>query len=131
MVLVAGAAVWLSTVPAVSTKARMQRTYVLPISNQQDVTTEHRHIAEQPNLPTEKSSVIESEPPEMSEEQQRTNIETQDTRFHVIRRGETLSDISYRYYGSANKWQRILTANRQTIKDANRLTPGTKLIIPQ
>jgi len=51
-------------------------------------------------------------------------------RFHIVRDGETLSKISYDYYGSAGKWQRIFEANRQTIKDANVVRPGTKLIIP-
>jgi len=51
-------------------------------------------------------------------------------RFHVVRDGETLSRISYDYYGSAGKWRRIFEANRKTIKDANVVVPGTKLIIP-
>ncbi|MBL7187891.1 MAG: LysM peptidoglycan-binding domain-containing protein [Phycisphaerae bacterium] len=51
-------------------------------------------------------------------------------RFHVVRDGETLSKISYDYYGSAGKWRRIFEANRKTIKDANVVVPGTKLIIP-
>ena len=131
MAIVAGAVVWLSTEPAVSTKARMLRFHALQVSNNEPLTVEHQHIPEELNLPTEKTTAIESEPPEMSKEQQTSNIKPQDTRFHIIRRGETLSDISYKYYGSSNKWRKILVANRQTIKDANRLTPGTKLIIPQ
>jgi len=123
--IVAGAVVWLSTVPAVSTKARM-----LQVSNNKPISVERRHIPEELSPPAEKTAAIESKPPEMSGEQQTSNIKTQDTRFHIIRKGETLSDISYKYYGSANKWRKILAANRQTIKDANRLTPGTKLIIP-
>ncbi len=51
-------------------------------------------------------------------------------RFHVVRDGETLSKISYDYYGSAGKWQRIFEANRKAIKDANVVRPGTKLVIP-
>ncbi len=124
--IAAGAIVWLSTVPAVSTKVRM-----LQVSNEEPISVERRHIPEEASPPSEKTAVIETKPPEMSVEQQTSNVETQDTRFHVIRRGETLSDISYKYYGSANRWRKILAANRQTIKDANRLTPGTELVIPQ
>jgi nucleoid-associated protein YgaU len=51
-------------------------------------------------------------------------------RFHVVRAGETLSGIAEQYYGSTNAWRKILTANRKTIKDANKIAPGTKLIIP-
>ena len=56
-------------------------------------------------------------------------IKTQ--KFHIIREGETLSIISYKYYGSANKWQMIFKANRNVIKDVNKLRPGTKIIIPE
>jgi LysM repeat protein len=56
------------------------------------------------------------------------NITTQ--RFHIVREDETLSAISQQYYGSANNWQKIFQANRSRLKDPNRITPGTKLIIP-
>jgi len=52
-------------------------------------------------------------------------------RFHIVRQGETLSAISQQYYGSANNWRKILAANEKTIKDANKIAPGTKLIIPE
>lgn len=52
------------------------------------------------------------------------------TRFHIVRKGETLSAIAHQYYGAANKWQKIVTANAKTVKNANRIAPGTKLIIP-
>ena len=52
-------------------------------------------------------------------------------RSHVVRPGETLSSIAQQYYGSANEWRKILTANEKTIKDANKIAPGTKLIIPE
>jgi nucleoid-associated protein YgaU len=52
------------------------------------------------------------------------------TRFHVVRPGETLSAIAEQYYGSPNAWRKIRDANK-TLKDANRIAPGTKLIIPE
>ncbi len=52
------------------------------------------------------------------------------TRFHIVRRGESLSIIARQYYGSSNEWRKILAANQKTIKDANKIAPGTKLIIP-
>lgn len=55
-------------------------------------------------------------------------IKTQ--RFHIVSKDETLSAIAEAYYGSANKWRRIFEANRSRLKDPNRISPGTKLIIP-
>jgi nucleoid-associated protein YgaU len=52
------------------------------------------------------------------------------TRFHIVQRGETLAGIARRYYGAPDQWPRILAANEKVIKDPNKLTPGTKLIIP-
>jgi|GEM_PF-2096078 len=52
-------------------------------------------------------------------------------RTHVVREGETLSDISDHYYGSPNRWEKIVRANRSTIKDADRIYPGMKLVIPE
>lgn len=50
--------------------------------------------------------------------------------IHVVCEGETLSSISIEYYGNSNMWQEILSANRDILKDANRLRPGMKLVIP-
>jgi nucleoid-associated protein YgaU len=53
------------------------------------------------------------------------------TKFHIVRQGESLSMIAQQYYGSPNNWRKILTANEKAIKDANKIVPGTKLIIPE
>ena len=52
-------------------------------------------------------------------------------KFHIVRRGDTLSRIAYKYYGSASKWPKIFERNRNRISDANKLTVGIKLIIPE
>jgi nucleoid-associated protein YgaU len=57
-------------------------------------------------------------------------VPAQATRFHIVRPGETLSAIAQQYYGSSNTWRKILDANK-TLKDANKIAPGTKLIIPE
>jgi acetyl esterase/lipase len=51
-------------------------------------------------------------------------------RFHLVRQGETLSEISSKYYGSPGQWRKIFEANHGTVKDANAVRSGTKLIIP-
>ncbi len=59
-----------------------------------------------------------------------TNEPIKTTRFHIVRKGETLSSIAQQYYGAAGKWRKILTANAKTVKNPNKIAPGTKLIIP-
>ena len=71
----------------------------------------------------------QSKQQDLTKYEQTEKIKTQ--KFHIVREGETLSVISYKYYGSANKWRILLDANRNVIKDANKLRPGTKLIIPE
>jgi nucleoid-associated protein YgaU len=51
-------------------------------------------------------------------------------RFHIIAKGQTLSEIAYKYYGSARQWPKIFEANRDKITDPKKLMPGTKIIIP-
>jgi len=50
-------------------------------------------------------------------------------RYHTVREGETLSSISEKYYGSENKWQKILDYNREIIT-ADGIRVGQQLIIP-
>lgn len=89
----------------------------------------------EPNVPSLPPAVAESvvakepnSPQDSSVHEQTQKIETQ--RFHVVRRGDTLSEISQTYYGSSAKWRKIFDANKETIKNPDRLTPGQKLIIP-
>ena len=51
-------------------------------------------------------------------------------RTHVVRERETLSAISMQYYGTPNRWQKIVDANKDILKDPNKIRPGTKLTIP-
>ena len=50
-------------------------------------------------------------------------------REHVVRRGETLSAIANKYYADGN-WRRIFNANRDRLKDPDRVPPGVRLKIP-
>jgi nucleoid-associated protein YgaU len=80
-------------------------------------------ISPQPELPDSPEGV-----PRTTQYEQTEKIKPQ--KFHIVRKGETLSKISNLYYGSAGKWQKILDSNRKTITDANKIKPGTKIIIP-
>jgi len=77
---------------------------------------------------TENINEEQSEPMDFSQFVQAEKIKTQ--RFHIVRKDQTLSAISRQYYGTANKWQKILDANRDILKDPGKIKPGMKLIIP-
>ncbi len=49
---------------------------------------------------------------------------------YTIVRGDTLSGIAQKHYGDSSKWPVIYNANKAAIKDANVLTPGTRIVIP-
>ena len=49
---------------------------------------------------------------------------------HVISRGDTLTGISQKYYGTSKKWRDIYDANRDSIPNQNRIKAGITLVIP-
>lgn len=118
MVLVTAAAVWLSTRQSLSVKSRM-----LGPDNQisrEKSTTDEIDYPKGPGLTTLAAKTSPSESSFAADEK---------PKFHIVQAGETLYDISRQYYGSADKWSKILEANRSLVKDANKILPGTKLII--
>jgi len=51
-------------------------------------------------------------------------------RTHTVASGDSLSRISKQYYGTAARWNDILQANKDVIRNPDALTLGTKLRIP-
>ncbi|HTQ31659.1 MAG TPA: LysM peptidoglycan-binding domain-containing protein [Opitutaceae bacterium] len=51
-------------------------------------------------------------------------------RVHTVVKGDTLYNISQRYYGTRSKWRDIYNANRDVMKSENDLKIGTQLKIP-
>lgn len=51
-------------------------------------------------------------------------------RIYVVVSGDSLSKIARREYGDANDWPRIYEANRDLLKDPDKIFPGQKLKIP-
>ncbi len=132
LVLVMAVMLWLSIGPGLSPKAEGPDPRSNP-SPQEDPAATNNFSTNA--LTTQSTEDNQSKPPDSTiystghpTVEQTEKIKTQ--RFHIVREGETLSEISRKYYDSANKWQKILEANRQIIKDVNKLRPGTKLIIP-
>ena len=52
------------------------------------------------------------------------------TKVYVVVAGDSLSKIAKREYGDANAWNRIFEANKDILKDPNKIFPGQKLKIP-
>lgn len=50
--------------------------------------------------------------------------------YYEIKRGDTLSAIAKQFLGDANAYPKIFEANREVIKDPNRIFPGQKIRIP-
>lgn len=49
---------------------------------------------------------------------------------YVVKSGDNLSKISKQYYGDANEYMRIFYANRDQLKDPDRIQVGQQLTIP-
>ena len=52
------------------------------------------------------------------------------SQYHDVVSGDTLSAISKKYYGDANKYNQIFEANKPMLSDPNKIYPGQKLRIP-
>jgi len=49
---------------------------------------------------------------------------------YEVKPGDSLSKIAKHVYGHANEWKKIFEANRDVIKDPDKIFPGQKLKIP-
>jgi len=138
----AGAILWLATLPNLSARARALQAasninsspQTSPIASSSVTSpvppdSELRHVAERrarfgnTNYDTQRSA-------EPASEIRDTNTE-QPQRIHIVQKGDTLSSISAKYYGSSRQWRKIALANRDNLPDPNRLIPGSRLLIPQ
>jgi nucleoid-associated protein YgaU len=148
LALTISAVLWLATRPSLSPIARISRaensvprsqydereTKNEDVLRAEDGPSSHR-IQGQDGLATRGQSLPPAEagnardkPPGSAQYEQAEKIKPQ--KFHIVLKGQTLTTISLKYYGTAGNWQKILDYNRNIIKDPNKLIPGTKLIIP-
>ena len=49
---------------------------------------------------------------------------------YVVKSGDSLSKIAQQHYGDAHAWKRIFEANKDILKDPDKIFPGQKLKIP-
>ena len=52
------------------------------------------------------------------------------TKIYEVKSGDSLSKIAKHEYGDANAWPKIFEANKDILKDPNKIYPGQKLKIP-
>lgn len=50
--------------------------------------------------------------------------------YHEVVKGDTLSKIAEKYYGDPSLYKDIFEANKNILKDPNKIFPGQKLRIP-
>ena len=74
------------------------------------------------------SGAKDEKPPDFSNVQSGSSSTSSKT--YVVVSGDSLSKIAQREYGNANDWNRIYEANRDKLKDPDKIFPGQKLTIP-
>jgi len=121
LVVVISAGLWLSTRPSLSARATMPG----PENSEAEQEEVIEQLSFEPNIPDSRSAETDIA------SDKKTAKDVEEPRYHTVQNGDTLSGISYQYYGSEHKWQKILDANRDVIQNVNNLRLGVRLIIPE
>ena len=131
LLLVGASALWISTRPALSTQMLLtRRTRPDGPSIPAASTTTSRIVpSAQTRVPRQTETTIRQTSP--AKEPPAAPPQAQNVRIHIVASNETLSDIARTYYGSPAKWRTIYNANKTVIANPDRVSLGTKLVIPQ
>jgi nucleoid-associated protein YgaU len=57
--------------------------------------------------------------------------QTEEIEYYTIEKGDTLWKVASKFYGKGNLYTQIFEANKEVIKDPNRIFPGQKIRIPK
>ena len=60
----------------------------------------------------------------------KTAKEKKEATTYVVKKGDTLQKISSEVYGTTKRWKKIFDANKDTLKDPDKIRVGQKLVIP-
>lgn len=146
MVALLVAVAWLSTRPGIGTQARLERTHAQLIAQREPKRSVSPNLAPPepnhdprplPRLGTHAESANRPLPP-LSQELspvRNTPVETRQkiktNLLHIVRPGDTLSEIAREYLGSSRHLSRLLEANQEVLTDPNKIRPGMKIVIPR
>jgi len=94
--------------------------------------------AEKPEAPTSLASLkslIEQELQEtvssVPEPQQPARPAKKETKTYTVKKGDSLSGISQKVYGTSKRWKHIVEANKEILGNNHMLKPGMTLVIPE
>jgi nucleoid-associated protein YgaU len=77
-----------------------------------------------PDFSNVRSGASSTAPPP-AEPVQAAEVET-----YTVVKGDSLSKIAKNHYGNAGEWKRIFEANRDILKDPDKIFPGQTLKLP-
>lgn len=136
--LVACMITWLSIQPRLTLQSRAQKRWQRQLESGPILIEPPLGKVTQPEVQSQPDRLLDkttagrqiafTAAPDVIVEEQPERVKTQ--KFHIVSQGQTLSGISKKYYGTEAKWSVIFQANRDVIKDPDRLKPGLKLLIP-
>ena len=78
-----------------------------------------------PDFSNVQSGASSTAPPPVQSTQTEAEIET-----YTVVKGDSLSKIAKHHYGNANDWKKIFEANRDILKDPDKIFPGQTLKLP-
>ena len=76
------------------------------------------------------SNVKSGSTPDFTNVQSGSNSTASPAKVYIVVSGDSLSKIAQREYGKADQWTRIYEANRDILKDLDKIKTRKKLRIP-